>query len=59
MMSESDRPTDSIDWELTTWDGVRRLQMRQWAALPLERMITALEEMQQLAEELGAQRSQK
>jgi hypothetical protein len=59
MTSESNRPTDSIDWELTTWDGVRRVQMRQWAALPLERMIAALEEMQQSAEELDAQRSKK
>jgi len=58
-MSETDKPTDSIDWDLTTWDGVRRLQMRQWAALPLERMIAALEEMQELADKLGAQSPQK
>jgi len=35
---------------LTTWDGSRREQLRRWAALPLERVILAIEEMQDLAE---------
>jgi hypothetical protein len=49
-------PTDSpdqIDWSLTTWEGTRREELRRWAELPLERMILALEEMQELAEELA------
>jgi len=41
---------DGIDWSLTTWEGARREQLRRWAALPLENVIMALEEMQDLAE---------
>ncbi|MBI2320104.1 MAG: hypothetical protein HYY28_07690 [Betaproteobacteria bacterium] len=43
---------DAIDWRLTTWEGSRREQMRRWAALPLERIILAIEEMEELAEHL-------
>ena len=42
--------TNEIDWSLTTWEGARREQLRRWAALPLERIVLALEEMQELAE---------
>ena len=52
-MAEHDEPTASVDWTLTTWEGARREQMRRWAALPLERIILALEEMSELAEQLG------
>ncbi len=55
-MSQENDSTDSVNWELTTWEGVRRLQMRRWAALPLEKVIEALEEMQQLADQFGATR---
>lgn len=41
-------PEDPIDWNLTTWEGSRREALRRWAALPLERIIAALEEMQEL-----------
>lgn len=44
-------PEDTIDWSLTTWEGARREQLRRWAELPLERIILALEEMQDLAEQ--------
>lgn len=44
----------NVDWSLTTWEGARREQMRRWAALPLERAIMALEEMETLARELQA-----
>ena len=54
-MPESD-PTDSIDWSLTTWEGARREQLRRWAQLPLERIILALEEMEELAQQFGSQR---
>jgi len=49
-MPENEPPPDGIDWRLTTWDGSRREQLRRWAALPLERVILAIEEMQDLAE---------
>ncbi len=45
---------DAIDWRMTTWEGARREQLRRWAELPLERMLLALEEMQELAERLSA-----
>ena len=44
----------TIDWSLTTWEGAAREQQRRWAALPLESVIRAQEEMQALADWLGA-----
>lgn len=52
-MAETERPEDGVDWRLTTWEGARREQLRRWAALPLERIILALEEMQDVAERLS------
>jgi hypothetical protein len=49
----SDVDSEKIDWSLTTWEGARREQLRRWAALPLERIVLALEEMQELADWLG------
>jgi hypothetical protein len=43
-----------IDWELTTWEGARREQLRRWADMPLREIILALEEMQALADKLSA-----
>lgn len=55
-MSETDASGSGrkIDWSLTTWEGARREQRRRWAALPLERAIMALEEMEELARALQA-----
>jgi hypothetical protein len=52
-MAETERPEDGVDWRLTTWEGARREQLRRWAALLLERIILALEEMQDVAERLS------
>ena len=52
-MPGNEPPEDGIDWSLTTSEGARREQLRRWAALPLENVIMALEEMQDLAELLG------
>jgi hypothetical protein len=49
----ADPQVDHIDWTLTTWEGARREQLRRWAELPLERIVAALEEMQELAEWLS------
>jgi hypothetical protein len=46
-------PEEPIDWSLTTWEGARREQLRRWAELPLERIILALEEMEEIAARLG------
>ena len=41
-----------IDWSLATWEGSCAEQRRRWAALSLEEILAAQEEMQKLAEEL-------
>ena len=46
--------TDGIDWSLTTWDGSLREQLRRWSELPLERIVLAQEEMQDLAAQFGS-----
>lgn len=48
-MSKTDN-SHNVDWNLTTWEGARREQLRRWAQLPLEQIIAALEEMQELSE---------
>jgi len=53
MTADLEQQPESIDWSLTTWEGARREQMRRWAALPLEHIISALEEMQELSERLS------
>ena len=50
----ADADVEHVDWALTTWEGARREQLRRWAELPLERIVAALEEMQELAEWLGS-----
>jgi hypothetical protein len=52
-MAENKQPAEAIDWSLTTWDGARREALRRWAALPLERIIAVLEEMQDLNSRLA------
>jgi hypothetical protein len=39
---------------LTTFEGARREQLRRWAQLPLENILQAIEEMQDLAQQLHA-----
>jgi hypothetical protein len=55
-MPQSDPPPD-IDWSLTTWDGARREQLRRWAALPLESIVSALEEMEDLTRQFASSQS--
>lgn len=58
-MPDIDKQGDAIDWSLTTWEGSRREQLRRWAALTLEEIILAQEEMQELSDRLaGMPRSQ-
>lgn len=44
---------DDMDWSLATREGSRREMLCRWAQLPLERVIAALEEMQELSEMLS------
>ncbi|VAW80927.1 CRISPR-associated helicase Cas3 [hydrothermal vent metagenome] len=46
------KPQDDVDWKLATWDGAKREALKRWAALPLERIVASLEEMQGLDGEL-------
>jgi hypothetical protein len=55
-MRQSD-PLPDIDWSLTTWEGSRREQLRRWAALPLESIVSALEEMEDLARQFASAES--
>lgn len=50
-MPDVDR--EAIDWSLTIWEGAEREQLRRWAALTLEEIVRAQEEMQELAERLA------
>ena len=49
-MGETQPP---LDWGLTTWQGSEREQLRRWAALSLEEIVRAQEEMQKLADRLA------
>ena len=42
-MSETD--DNSIDWSLTTWEGSRRAQLRDWMKLSLSEKWQAVEDM--------------
>jgi len=53
MTQRDHEPRPVPSWEAATWAGARREQMCRWAALPLERIITAQEEMAELAAALG------
>ena len=53
-MPDTETHAEAIDWSLTTWDGARREQLRRWAALTLEEILLAQEEMQELSERLAA-----
>ena len=44
---------EQFDWRLTTWEGSRREQLRRWSELPLERIIAAIEEMEELSREMN------
>ena len=51
MSDEPENPPE-IDWRLTTFEGARREELRRWADLPLERIVSALEEMEILSRRL-------
>lgn len=53
-MPEHETYTPDFDWRLTSFEGARREQLRRWAQLPLENILLAIEEMQDIAQLLGA-----
>ena len=52
-MPKNESQSQDFDWNLTTFEGSRREQLRRWARLPLEQVIAALEEMQELSDKLA------
>jgi hypothetical protein len=44
------KPEPEIDWSLTTWEGSRREQVRQWRELSWDQILAAQEEMAEIAE---------
>lgn len=57
-MPESEPHATDFDWRLTSFDGARREQMRRWAQLPLEDILLAIEEMQDISQQLGTMPTQ-
>lgn len=54
----NDRKDAAIDWSLTTWEGNRRAQLRQWRKLSLRERLEALEAMNETAAALAAARQE-
>lgn len=52
-MPDDEGPTPDFDWRVATFEGARREQLRRWAQLPLEQILLAIEEMQDIAQQLG------
>jgi hypothetical protein len=48
---------EHFDWSVTTWRGSRREQLRRWAALSLDEIIAAIEEMERLSESIRPERT--
>jgi hypothetical protein len=55
-MAEPKSDSDAIEWSLTTWEGAMRQKLKRWAALSLEDILRAQEEMAELAARLGNRR---
>jgi hypothetical protein len=48
---------DRIDWDLTTYEGVRRRQRQEFCALPLREKIALVEQMGEIAADFAARRA--
>jgi CRISPR-associated protein Csx17 len=54
MITSDKQPLGQGDWSAATWTGARREAMRRWAALPVEGILAAQEEMADLGGAFGA-----
>ena len=52
-MPDTKPPTPEFDWRVTSFVGARREQLRRWSQLPLEHILLAIEEMQDIAQAFG------
>jgi hypothetical protein len=53
-MPDKEGPIADFDWRVTSFEGSRREQLRRWAQLPLEDILRALEEMEDLVQQLDS-----
>ena len=51
-MTDDERDPEGIDWSVTTWEGSRREQIRQWSRMSLDEILDAQESMAKLSTEL-------
>ncbi len=51
-MTKTNQQLDEIDWNLTTWEGAQKEQLKRWSKLSLEEIILAQEEMQKITAKL-------
>jgi len=52
-MPNDESHTPDFDWRTTSFEGARREQLRRWAQLPLEQILLAVEEMDDIARRLS------
>lgn len=52
-MPDNKPPLSEFDWRITSFEGARREQLNRWAHLPLEQILLAIEEMQDIAQAFG------
>ena len=57
-MTESESRRPDFDWRLTSFEGARREQLRRWAQLPLENILLAIEEMENISRLLASTQGQ-
>lgn len=53
MTPDHDSAASEFDWRVTSFEGARREQLRRWSRLPLEQILLAIEEMQDIAQAFG------
>lgn len=53
-MPNNESQLPDFDWRITSFEGARREQLRRWAELPLEDILLAIEEMQDISRLLAS-----
>ncbi len=48
----------NIDWDLTTWEGSRKAQLRQWLKLTLRERLQTVENMGEITQHFQQMREQ-
>ena len=47
------KKSEDANWDVTTWQGSRREQIRRWSKLTMDEILAAQEEMAALVDELN------